>query len=95
MKLRVVQKKGRYLCFLSLVVGILFISGCESQNKGDKCPTTSCEAGNCCHSVNGGVGVSGVITREPCDCPQDTDFAQKDMITQGGPYNICKCKSSE
>jgi hypothetical protein len=45
-----------------------------------------------CHSAVNGVGVTGVIVPGSCDCPSDTDFAQMDNITQGGPYKMCTCK---
>jgi hypothetical protein len=45
-----------------------------------------------CHSVDGSVGVSGVIVKDPCKCPSDTIYDSQDVITAGGPYNICKCK---
>ena len=45
-----------------------------------------------CHSVENGVGVFAVIVPASCNCPSDTDFAQMDNITAGGPYKICTCK---
>jgi hypothetical protein len=59
---------------------------------GPACYVTSAQMGTPCHSVKNGVGVSGVIVPGVCKCPSDTDFAQKDNITAGGPYNICKCR---
>ena len=35
MKLKLIQKKMNYLSFMILLVGILFISGCVSQNAGE------------------------------------------------------------
>jgi len=53
------------------------------------CPTTSNPP---CGSVQNGIGVSAVIVPASCDCPSDTNFAQMDNITAGGPYRICTCK---
>jgi len=57
--------------------------------KSSTCPTTSNPP---CRSVQNGVGVSAVIVPASCNCPSDTDFAQMDNITAGGPYKICTCK---
>jgi len=57
------------------------------------CPATSKQTATPCHSVSGGVGVSGVIVKEPCKCPSDTFYSgTTDVITPGGPYLICTCK---
>lgn len=56
------------------------------------CPATSAQTSTPCHSANGGVGVSGVIVPDKCNCPSDTKYAQMDNITAGGPYKICTCK---
>ena len=57
--------------------------------KSSTCPTTSNPP---CRSVQNGVGVSAVIVPASCNCPSDTNFAQMDNITAGGPYKICTCK---
>ena len=59
------------------------------KNSNSTCPTKSNPP---CRSVENGVGVSGVVVPGSCDCPSDTDFAQMDNITAGGPYKICTCK---
>lgn len=59
---------------------------------GYTCPATSAQTSTPCHSAKGGVGVSGVIVPDKCDCPGDTEYAQMDNITAGGPYKICTCK---
>jgi len=60
---------------------------------GPKCPATSKQTSTPCHSVNGGVGVGGVIVKEPCKCPSDTKYSgTTDVITPGGPYLICTCR---
>ena len=53
------------------------------------CPTTSNPP---CGSSENGIAVMGVIVPASCSCPSDTDFAQMDNITAGGPYKICTCK---
>jgi len=58
------------------------------------CPVTSCDTGTCCGSVHNGVKVSGVLTFGNCKCPVDTKFEQQDVITAGGPYNICSCRNT-
>lgn len=55
------------------------------------CPKTSCDTGTCCGAVQNGIRVSGVLTYGNCSCPTDTHFVQQDVITAGGPYNICTC----
>jgi len=58
------------------------------------CPTTSCEAGNCCCTTTDGIMVSGVSTLDCCTrCPGDTHEVGKDVKTPGGPYKICKCNA--
>ena len=74
------------LTLLILAICALLIAGCAP-----KCPVTSCDTGNCCRTVAGGIGVSGVITPAACKCPSDTTFAQVDNTAPGGPYNICTC----
>jgi|GEM_PF-3372244 NADH:ubiquinone oxidoreductase subunit 5 (subunit L)/multisubunit Na+/H+ antiporter MnhA subunit len=60
---------------------------------GPNCPATSKQTATPCHSVSGGVGVGGVIVKEPCKCPSDTKYSgTTDVITPGGPYLICTCK---
>ena len=59
---------------------------------GYKCPATSAQTSTPCHSVQGDVGVFGVIVPVSCPCPSDTTFSQMDNITAGGPYRICVCK---
>lgn len=59
---------------------------------GYTCPVTSAQTSTPCHSAKGGVGVSGVIVPDKCNCPSDTKYAQMDNITPGGPYKICTCK---
>jgi hypothetical protein len=59
---------------------------------GYTCPATSAQTSTPCHSAKGGVGVSGVIVPDKCNCPSDTKYAQMDNITAGGPYKICTCK---
>jgi hypothetical protein len=76
------------LVLLVMVLCVL-IAGCKP-----KCPVTSCDTGNCCRTVEGGIGVSGVITPAACKCPSDTDFAQMDNTAPGGPYNICTCRAA-
>ena len=72
--------------YVLIIFVIIFVSGCTQ-----KCPKTSCDTGNCCRTVEGGIGVSGVITKIPCKCPDDTTFVQEDNTAAGGPYNICTC----
>ena len=60
-----------------------------SNSNNTTCPTTSNPP---CRSVQNGIGVSAVIVPASCDCPSDTNFAQMDNITAGGPYRICTCK---
>lgn len=56
------------------------------------CPATSAQTATPCGSVRKGVGVSGVIVRDPCDCPSDTTYSgTTDVVTPGGPYKICTC----
>lgn len=64
----------------------------DSSGKKSSCPATSAQTSTPCHSVSGGVGVSGVIVLDSCGCPSDTTFSQMDNITAGGPYKICVCK---
>jgi hypothetical protein len=59
---------------------------------GYTCPATSAQTSTPCHSAQGGVGVSGVIVPDKCNCPSDTKYSQMDNITAGGPYKICTCK---
>ncbi|MFH1971107.1 MAG: putative Ig domain-containing protein [Patescibacteria group bacterium] len=61
----------------------------STPKKNSTCPTKSKPP---CRSVENGVGVSAVIVPASCNCPSDTDFAQMDNITAGGPYKICTCK---
>lgn len=65
--------------------------GSSSGGGGSKitCPTKSNPP---CNSVKNGIKTSGVIVPGNCNCPSDTDYAQMDNITKGGPYKICKCK---
>lgn len=65
--------------------------GSSSGGGGSKitCPTKSNPP---CNSVKTGIKTSGVIVPGNCNCPSDTDYAQMDNITKGGPYKICKCK---
>jgi len=56
------------------------------------CHATSAQWGHPCHSVSGGVGVSGLPIPDACSCPTDTKFASMDNITPGGPYKICVCR---
>jgi hypothetical protein len=56
------------------------------------CPATSAQTSTPCGTSGGGIGVSGVIVRDSCNCPSDTRFSgTKDVITPGGPYKICTC----
>jgi len=60
---------------------------------GPNCPATSKQTATPCHSVKGGVGVGGVIVKEPCQCPSDTKYSgTTDVVTPGGPYRICTCR---
>jgi hypothetical protein len=59
---------------------------------GYTCPVTSAQTATPCHSAKDGVGVSGVIVPDKCNCPSDTKYAQMDNVTVGGPYKICTCK---
>lgn len=61
----------------------------STRKKNSTCPTKSNPP---CRSVENGVGVSGVVVPASCECPSDTNFAQMDNITAGGPYKICTCK---
>ena len=65
--------------------------GNNSGGGGSKitCPTKSNPP---CNSVKTGIRTSGVIVPGNCNCPSDTEYAQMDNITKGGPYKICKCK---
>ncbi|MEM4254685.1 MAG: hypothetical protein QXR48_04875 [Candidatus Woesearchaeota archaeon] len=74
------------LALMILVICVILVAGCKP-----KCPETSCDTGNCCRTVEGGIGVSGVITPAECKCPRDTEFASVDNTAPGGPYNICTC----
>ncbi len=67
----------------------LTVNPASTPKKNSTCPTTSNPP---CHSVQNGVGVSGVVVPASCNCPSDTDFAQMDNVTAGGPYKICTCK---
>ena len=59
---------------------------------GLNCPATSKQTSTPCHSVSGGVGVGGVVVKEPCKCPSDTTYSgTTDVVTPGGPYLICTC----
>lgn len=62
-----------------------------SPKSNSKCPATSAQTSTPCHSVQGGVGVFGVIVPSTCNCPSDTTFAGMDNITAGGPYKMCTC----
>lgn len=56
------------------------------------CPTTSCEAGNCCCEIKNGIRTAAVLTLDCCNrCPGDTHEVGKDVKTAGGPYKICDC----
>jgi hypothetical protein len=56
------------------------------------CPATSAQTATPCHSVKNGVGVEGVIVKDPCRCPSDTTYSGvTDVVTPGGPYKICTC----
>lgn len=56
------------------------------------CPYLSSQMATPCGSVNNGVGVSGVIVYDACDCPSDTTYSgTTDVVTPGGPYKICTC----
>lgn len=64
----------------------------KTTPKKHTCWTTSAQMGTPCHSAKNGVGVTGVITYDYCDCPTDTTYAGMDNITAGGPYKMCTCK---
>lgn len=67
-------------------------SNAKTTPKKHTCWTTSAQMGTPCHSAKNGVGVTGVITYDYCECPTDTTYAGMDNITAGGPYKICTCK---
>lgn len=67
----------------------LTVNPAGTPKKNSTCPAKSNPP---CHSVQNGIGVTGVIVPGSCDCPSDTNFAQMDNITAGGPYKICTCK---
>lgn len=67
-------------------------AGDDNDNDNNVHATCPAKSNPPCHSVSGGVGVTGVIVPGSCDCPIDTTFAQMDNITAGGPYKICTCK---
>ncbi|KKU94759.1 MAG: Hemagglutinin-related protein [Parcubacteria group bacterium GW2011_GWA1_48_11b] len=85
---------GRSVCeTYSLTVnpasGVKNTTSNSNNSKNTTCPTRSNPP---CRSVQNGVGVTGVVVPASCDCPSDTNFAQMDNITAGGPYKICTCK---
>ncbi|OHA48210.1 MAG: hypothetical protein A2991_03395 [Candidatus Terrybacteria bacterium RIFCSPLOWO2_01_FULL_58_14] len=56
------------------------------------CPATSAQTSTPCGSVQGGIGVSGIIVPDRCECPSDTTYVGVDNTAPGGPYKQCICK---
>jgi len=80
------------LLILSMLVFVIGASGCAQT-----CPVTSKDTSTPCCTAQGtgelSPNVAGIIVKQPCKCPSDTTYASEDVITAGGPYNICTCNA--